>query len=242
MAGSAAPFTATPRLLLVGDSVADTLSNALAATARGRGLSFSAAVRPGCGLVTGVPAYPTGGVIPWGPACADGTLGYLSSAVQASTPDVVLWLSTWETADRIVNGRFYAFGTPDADAMLLQKFEETRQVLTATGARLLLVTIPPRAKSSASVPTDNPAEDAQYLHLDDLFRQFAAQHEDSVGAVDLARIVCPAGPPCPTVIDGVQLRPDDGGHYAGGGPAWVAPRLLDAMMRELHEAPRTEVR
>jgi hypothetical protein len=231
-----------PSMLLVGDSVADTLRPALADQADIRGVRFSAQVRPGCGLVTGIPAYPSGAPIPWGPGCADGTISYLSDAVQQADPQVVVWLSTWETADQLVNGQFYAFGTPAADAMLLEEFEQSREVLTAGGARLAMVTIAPRAEQSATVPNDNPAEDQQYLHLDELIRTFAAQHTDSVTVVDLAKIVCPSGPPCPVDVDGVDLRPNDGGHFAGDGPAWVAPRLMDAIMRELRPAPQAMFR
>ena len=225
-------------MLLVGDSVADTLRPALADQAAIRGIRFTAQVRPGCGLVTGIPAYPTGTAIPWGPGCADGTISYLSTAVQQASPQVVVWLSTWETADQLVNGQFYTFGTPAADTMLLQEFEQSREILTAGGARLVMVTIAPRAEHSATVPNDDPAQDQQYLHLDELLRTFAAQHTDSVTVVDLAKIVCPSGPPCPVDVDGVDLRPNDGGHFAGDGPAWVAPRLMDAIMRELRPAPQ----
>jgi hypothetical protein len=227
-----------PSMLLVGDSVADTLRPALADQAAIRGIRFSAQVRPGCGLTTGTPAYPNGTVIPWGPGCADDTIGYLSGAVQQANPQVVVWFSTWETADQVVNGQFYEFGTPAADALLLEELEQSREILTAGGARLVMVTVAPRAEHSATVPDDNPAEDQQYLHLDDLLRAFASQHTDSVTVVDLAKIVCPSGPPCPVDVDGVDLRPNDGGHFAGDGPAWVAPRLMDAIMRELRPAPQ----
>ncbi len=243
---SAPPLTAPPAaappplpsMLLVGDSVADTLRPALAAEAANEGIAFSSSVRPGCGLTTGVPAYSNGTVIPWGPGCASGTLSYLASAVQSADPQVVLWLSTWETADQLVDGQYYAFGTPPADALLLQEIQQSASILTGGGAKLVLVTIPPRGIPSATVPTDNPAEDAQYLHLDDLLETFAQQHTTSVTVVDLAKIVCPSGPPCPQSVDGVDLRPNDGGHYAGAGPAWVAPRLLNAVIRELRGAPQ----
>ena len=68
------------------------------------------------------------------------------------------------------------------------------------------------------------------LHLNDLFRQYAAAHPDRVAVLDLAALVCPAGPPCPTEVEGVTLRPVDGGHFAGDGPAWVAPRVLDRLV------------
>ncbi len=231
-----------PSMLLIGDSVADSLGGAMSSEAASRGIPFVARVRPGCGLVTGVPAYATGAAIPWGPTCDGGTAQFLTDSVQLAHAQVVLWLSTWETADRIVDGRFYQFGTPAADAMLLQKFDEARATLTSGGARLVMLTIAPHAVPSETASTDNPADDATYLHLNALFRLFAAQHSDSVTVVDLASIICPTGPPCPATVNGVQLRPHDGGHFAGDGPAWVAPHLLDAVMRELNPAPRATFR
>ena len=36
----------------------------------------------------------------------------------------------------------------------------------------------------------------------------------------------------PGDVDGLRLRPRDGGHFEGDGPEWVAPRLLDAVFEE----------
>jgi SGNH domain (fused to AT3 domains) len=229
-------------ILVVGDSVADSLGGALILQAASRGIALVSRVRPGCGLITGVPAYPTGSPIPWGPTCDNGTTQFLSDSMHLANPQVVLWLSTWETADRIVDGRFYPFGTPAADAVLLQKLDEARATLTSGGARLVMLTVAPHAVHSDTTSGDDSVDDAKYLHLDALFRLFAAQHPESVTVVDLAAIVCPTGPPCAEYVDGVRLRPHDGGHFAGDGPAWVAPRLLDAVMRELQPAPRAMFR
>lgn len=238
---AAALPTPTPSMLLIGDSVADTLRDALAAETATRGISFVGRVRPGCGMITGIPAYPTGSPIPWGPGCADGTPSFLSDSVHLANPQVVLWLSTWETADRIINGGFYQFGTPAADTQLLQLFDASRATLTSKGARLVMVTIAPHAVPSTNAPTDNPTDDAQYEHLNALFELFASQHSDTVTVVDLASIVCPTGPPCPALVDGIQLRPD-GGHFSSAGANWAAPRLLDAVMRVLYPAPRATFR
>jgi hypothetical protein len=62
------------------------------------------------------------------------------------------------------------------------------------------------------------------LHLTELIRRFAAQHTDNVRVVDLAAIVCPTYP-CPTVMDGVLIRPG-GGHYTPESSVWVAQRLV----------------
>jgi len=48
-----------------------------------------------------------------------------------------------------------------------------------------------------------------------------------------ADIVCPDGAPCPTVVDGIVLRPKDGGHYEAEGADWVAPQLMDQLFTAL---------
>jgi lysophospholipase L1-like esterase len=51
--------------------------------------------------------------------------------------------------------------------------------------------------------------------------------------MDISPIVCPGGPPCPTTLDGITLRPNDGGHYDAEGAAWLAPRLMDGLYTQL---------
>jgi len=57
----------------------------------------------------------------------------------------------------------------------------------------------------------------------------AARHADLVTLVRLSSIVC-AGGPCPMVVDGVELRPGDGGHLSIDGAQTVAERLIDAVV------------
>jgi hypothetical protein len=215
-------------VLLLGDSVAASIGDALGTEATARGIPFLAATRPGCGMVTGIPALPDGTEVAWGKTCADGTPAYLRDRVTSATPDVVLWMSTWETADRIVDGRFYDFGSKAADRVLLGLMEETRAVITASGAQVVIVENTPNAEES-EVAVRNPQQERDLLHLNSLYREFAAAHPETVHVLDLPAIVCPTGVPCPAVVDGVRLRPRDGGHFEGAGPAWVAPRLLDAL-------------
>jgi len=228
--GAPTPPAALGRVLLVGDSVAASLGDTLQHVAAERGIELSTATRPGCGMVTGIPALPDGSEVPWGRACADGTTDYLDEAVLQHSPTTTLWLSTWETSDRIIDGQLYRFGDPKTDDALLAKLEESLQHLTQQGARLMIVTNSPRAEQSETY-VRIPAEDAKIERLNQIYRRFAARHPESVKVVDLESIVCPDGPPCPEEVDGLRLRPRDGAHFEGSGPAWVAPRLLDAVER-----------
>jgi peptidoglycan/LPS O-acetylase OafA/YrhL len=229
--------TALPtRFLLVGDSVAGSLSNGLAAEAARRGLIFNGATRPGCGMTHAVPAGPGGEVVPWAWDCSRGTYQYEQDVMGTYQPQVVLWLSAWEAGDHVFDGVLMRFGTPDGDAALLRDFEVSRQLLTTGGATLVMLTNPPPAER-ADLGVPDPAVIPRLGHLNVLLREFAAQHADTVKVVDLSRIVCPPGPPCPEYVDGVRLRPRDGGHFHDDGPAWVAPRLFDAVLAAFRSAP-----
>jgi peptidoglycan/LPS O-acetylase OafA/YrhL len=225
------------RMLLLGDSVAYTLGDALQTEAGTHGVAFSAATRPGCGMTTAIPLRDDGSQIPWGPDCAKSTAQYESDAVRSTSPHVVVWLSTWETSDMIANGATVHFGTRAGDDMLLAELEAARTRVGVNGARLVLVTVPPPADTSETTPL-RADEGARRLHLTGVFRQFAALHPGDVAVVDLASIVCPSkGVSCPAAVDGVVLRPSDGNHFEGDGPAWVARRLYAEIIHSLSELP-----
>jgi peptidoglycan/LPS O-acetylase OafA/YrhL len=226
------------RMLLIGDSVADTLGPALQTEAAGHGVALQAITRPGCGLTTQIPLLDDGTPVSWGDECAAAAADYQSGTVRDTSPDVVLWLSTWETSDQIANGVPVHFGTRAGDNALLDELEAARQRLGGQGARLVLLTVPPPADTSEVRPL-RADEASRRRHLNDLFRRFAARHPSDVAVADLAHIVCPASDRCPATRDGVVLRPRDGNHFETAGAAWVAPRLYQEILRALSSLPRT---
>lgn len=216
------------RLAWAGDSVAATLAAAVAAEANARGFQVVDRTTSGCGMVRGDPADDALVPISFVRSCG-GSIPDHHRVTAASGADVVAWLSTWETSNRIVDGQGYVFGTPEADAMLLGLIDESVQTLTSGGARLVMLTMPPNT-TGPNRPVVTETDSQRALHLNELLRRYAAAHADRVAILDLAAIVCPTGPPCPTEVEGVTLRPVDGGHFAGDGPAWVAPRVLDRLV------------
>ena len=103
-----------------------------------------------------------------------------------------------------------------------------------------MVNVPPHADTSELHPFgEGEASRASYLHLNRVLREFAKRHPEDVAVADLASIVC-TKKDCPASVDGVVLRPRDGGHFEGDGPAWVAPRLYTDVIRALSAmAPRS---
>ncbi|MBM3660024.1 MAG: hypothetical protein FJW95_11060 [Actinobacteria bacterium] len=223
------PLTSRPtRIVWAGDSLAGSLAAAVTAQGAVRGVEIVGRTTPGCGMVRGLPTDAAMSPVPWAAAC-DESVGPHVASVSALGADVVTWLSTWETANRIVDGQGYEFGTPEADAMLLALIDESARQLTAGGARLVLLTVAPNTTAPGR-PERDPAAEQRARHLNALLRRYAAAHPDRVAVLDLAAMVCPTGPPCPAQVDGHTLRPEDGAHFAGSGPAWVAQRVFDHLL------------
>jgi hypothetical protein len=221
----------THSVLLLGDSVAYTLGNALAAEAAKNGVALKTIGRLGCSMTTGIALVDDDTPVNWGAVCADDTVKYQTDALDQYRPDTLMWLSTWETSDYEVNGETLKFGTPPFDDWLLGEMERVRELAASRGARLVFVTNPPTAPNPEREvdPVDNEKID----QLNALYWRFASEHQQDVAVVDISPIVCPGGPPCPTTLDGIVLRPKDGGHYEADGAAWVAPRLMDVLYTQL---------
>jgi peptidoglycan/LPS O-acetylase OafA/YrhL len=226
----AAPPAAIGPVVLMGDSIAASLAPALATYAAEAGVSFSSAALPGCSMVTGLAAGgPASEPIEWADECEQALPGFQDGLAARQGAAEVVWLSTWETADRWVDGTLYRFGTPEADEMLLQLIDEARERVLADSDALLVLAVPPPNAATSDLGAANADNVDRMVHLGDLLRTYASEHPGDVRVVDLSAIVCPDGPPCPEEQDGVTLRPRDGGHYSEDGGAWLAPRLFEAL-------------
>jgi peptidoglycan/LPS O-acetylase OafA/YrhL len=221
----------TERTLLLGDSVAYTLGDALTAAAAEQGVTFQAITRLGCGMTTGVALTDEGDVISWSPGCAADTSGYVQRSLAEANPDAVMWLSSWELSSYEVDGKALEFGTKPFDKWLNGEIDKVRTAVEEAGARLVLVQIPPQAPNPESEV--KPEQAIRTKHLNRLFAGYARSHPENVSVVSLSDIVCPGGVPCRTTVDGIVLRPKDGGHYEAEGAAWVAPRLIEELFAAL---------
>jgi hypothetical protein len=214
------------RVLVVGDSLAESLVPGLEGVASVHGVQLSSRAFGGCGLLTGLPLDPTGQPYPWSQACNDSRPGWQTQAVQDLRPDVVMWLgAAFDERDRLVDGTDAQIGTVAGDRIFLQLIDESAQRLTSTGARLVIVTAAPdRGSQLAADPARNP----RLAELNRLLRLYAVFHQIQV--VDLAPIICPGGgPECPETVNGVVMRPD-GYHLGGAAAPVVADQVLPSVL------------
>ena len=186
------PVTHPPprRILGVGDSLLSSLLPGLTPAARARGIVLDSVAIPGCGVFTGEPLAPDDSHLSWAARCGNLMTKLQVSAVQQYRPDVVLWLSSWETADRIVNGQQYTMDSPEGIDMTMQQIDAAVARYTSTGARVVFLTIAP------TLPTleyGSPTAEAtkRVLLLNRLLRSYAATHPATTSVVDLAEKICP---------------------------------------------------
>lgn len=212
------------RVLLVGDSVAASMEDPLGDAFTARGISFASAASPGCGVVTGDPADAEGRILDFTTACDGAIPDVQRNAVARAQPDLVIVMSTWEAGDRVVDGRWYPFGTPEADLVLATLYDETAARLRTGGAPMVITRLPQLV--DGEVRAANPDTNRRLQTLNDFLERYSDTRPGIV-TVEFDRMVCPTDP-CPTEVEGVRLRPRDGAHfdtYEGGRVA--AERLAE---------------
>jgi peptidoglycan/LPS O-acetylase OafA/YrhL len=231
--GAPLPARDVGRIHLIGDSVAASLAEfGMVAYANSQGLAFAADARPGCGLIGGLPGPSEAeGPVAWAEACDGALVEFEQGLASRRGADTIVWMSTWETSDRWVDGVFYEFGTPEADEVVLRLIDEARaRVLAGSDAIMVFALQPPNASMSEKGPPDQE-NIRRMLHLNELLREYSAEHPADTRVLDLSAIVCPGGVPCPETVDGVRPRPADGAHYEAEGATWLAPRFFAEIQR-----------
>jgi hypothetical protein len=141
-------------------------------------------------------------------------------------------MSIWEKSDLVQDGTTLRSGTPAGDRAMLARMDDALAQLTRGGAHVELVTVAAPAPNDAqgTSNTSNAVDDASYLRLDAIDRRFARRHRGSVSIVDMARRVCPHGPPCPELVGGERIRPD-GRHFTPEAATRLSRWLLDRVSR-----------
>jgi peptidoglycan/LPS O-acetylase OafA/YrhL len=228
LAGDANEVSVPLRITVVGDSWACSLLPGLDAVAARDGASVSNAAVLGCGVVADA-VVPIHGVPPptWTRRCRPLVRETEARVLGQAQPDIVLWDSIWELFDHRVGGQIARFGTPAGDQLLLNRMEQALPRLTHNGARLVILTaVPIPVEFTFWRGPKGDLDDSKRKHLNEVARTFASRHPDQVSVIDLTPILCPGGPPCHRVVNGIDARPIDGSHFGTDGATMIARWLM----------------
>ncbi len=220
------PLGRPARILVVGDSVAQTTGIGLRDTASQFGAVLVDAGVLGCGVARGGPMLDRGNVDTPLSICEHWPQMWASD-VSWVNPDVAVVMSgPWEVLDRYHNGRYEHLGEPDFDAYIAQELELMVQVLGAKGAQVVFFTSPyynhGEQPDGSPWPQDDPARVDRYNAL---LEQVAARHPDRVSVIPVGAMLSPGGH-FSTVVDGVVARFSDGVHVTEAAGAQLAPKVF----------------
>ncbi len=211
-----------PIIGIVGDSVAGSLAEGVTAVAKPLGYRVVDYSIDGCGFAVRYAVRRTGVPFNWTESCGE-RIDRRVELLLTHRPTLVLWLSSWDFADQLIDGRHVRFGTPEGDRVLLESMEDLLGRFRSQGIPVAILIPAERAASDRAEAATDP--DGYLARYQGLLRRFAEEHPEDVTLVDLAALICPEGPPCPERIVGRVIRPD-GGHFSPEGGAWVTRLLL----------------
>jgi hypothetical protein len=154
--------------------------------------------------------------------------GDLERALDAAPPDVLLVALENDKADHLVEGEFLRFDSTAHEQLLAAFHEDLRQEAAARGARLVILLLPPRGAPADGVLPGWNDEHWREQAMAAQVARFAAEHDD-VDVLDLAAPLCPDGD-CEAPVDGFDPRwRYDGMHFTPDGVAWVARWLEEEL-------------
>ena len=213
----------TPRVMVVGDSVAFYLGQALVAEQGALGVEVANRGVIACGLSRAPRIrYPDGGIGQARPECDTWPERWAADVAAFRPHVVVLLIGNPPSGDPEVDGRFVPPCSEAFDEWYTAEVTEAIEVLGSAGATVAVATAP--YSRFAFRPDDL---DERTDCVNDLYRRAVREHGAGSVLVELDEWVCPDD--CLEEVDGVVLRPD-GVHLEGDGATlavqWLLPEVL----------------
>ena len=151
-----------------------------------------------------------------------------AAEVRALHPEVVgLLAGRWDITDHLLHGQVVSIDQPAWNRHLEDEMNQVVAVLSAEGAKVVLLTMPyiapPQEAPDGSVYPENRT--SRVDEYNPILRRVAARHPGEVTVIDLNAVLDPAGQ-FQTVVDGVTVRWADGIHVTKAGGQWIQPAVL----------------
>lgn len=209
------------RVMIVGDSVAQTLGRGLErwAADTGRARVWNVA-RSWCGIGRYAMRALGRGIESSGAACDDWALRW-ADEIHEFDPDTVIVLSTiWELVARRLSGwpDFLMPGDPEYDKWITSEYTTAADVLGESGAKVVWLTLPCTRDSA-----DGQISVEHYNHA--ILPELVRRRPGKVELLDLFARACPGGEFTGTLGGRDAARPD-GVHFSETGADWAAGWLM----------------
>ena len=224
--------------LMIGDSIALSLDEGLKAYSLNWGVEFvtgngpTAGIQLGCDLDPGSTVMLAGLVSRATENCGNWRQNF-AALVSTYDPDVVtVLLGRWEISDRIFDGHWTHIGEPGWDSHLSAELEQLVTVLSARGAKVVLLTMPYVDPVGGEAPNGSVYSENIPSRVDaynSLLRQVAARRPGVASVFDLNRMLDPWGRYTPTV-HGVPVRWSDGIHVTIDGGLLLYPKIMPELV------------
>jgi len=223
------PGRTAPVVLVVGDSIAESVASVMTDTAAPSGVQVINGAMEGCGVMAGSPLHYVGHEQPQPDGCDDWPQRW-QDLVDTNVPDVaVLMVGRWEVVDRVVAGDWHAIGDPVFDADLAGRLEQAVQILTSRGATVVVTTAPYYLRAvppdGGLYPEDEPSRADAFNAM---VRALATRHPGQVTIADFGALLDPDGV-YTDEVGGVRVR-RDGVHLTAEGCSMAADWLLSQVL------------
>jgi hypothetical protein len=237
-AAAAPPQQKAPpqRILVVGDSTAETMYPFLRDAGAARGVQVFSAAAVGCGVIDGQPVLDDGrpyvDVVGDTRRCPSVTGSAQAQILANQHPDMVVWLSGWESwPNRILDGQLVHFGTIPGNKAIRAHIDSAVDRFTAAGAPVVFLPVAPNAYPSVR-GLANIQGDSGLASLAKLLRSYVRQHPDKASLIELPTLLgCANEGTCPAeAAPGIRPRDLDGFHFDGSGAGWVADQLMGMLL------------
>ncbi len=221
------PADRPPRVLVVGDSVAQSLGRALTADSGELGVRIDNVGTPQCGVGTfdGRVRLESGQILDGDTDRCTQWHSLFEAYVIGSQPDLVIYNFGGSQRGALeIDGRWEAPCTPAHDRWYTEAVRSDLETLRATGAPVAVATM---AYNRFGVPPRNT--NLEDRAVDCYNRRLAAVAADMAGVelLEMGAWVCPSRE-CTVSNDGVTLR-EDGLHYDGAGGSVAARWAIEEL-------------
>jgi peptidoglycan/LPS O-acetylase OafA/YrhL len=223
----------TKTVAVFGDSVAWTLMRYLPATP---GFHFSDYTTIGCGIARGGPYRSAGETLNQKPECDSWPERWTQRLAHDRPDTVLLMIGRWEVVDRTWHGRWMHIGNDAYDTYLKGELQRALDILSSTGARVVVTTAPYNRRGERSDGTLYPEDQPGRVQAWNTMLRSVAAQRPNVSVLDFNAKLNPDGK-YTAKINGVRIR-SDGVHPTSEAVQWLTPWLLDSLKAPANPAGR----